>query len=858
MKKFLSLLIVACCVVLCFGSTPNPVSASPQVLLEAGQSALTQALTFSPDGKIMAAVAQDGSVRLWENSGAWRATLLDENSSGQAATALTFSPDGKTLAVGDREGNVRLWRVPEKSSALSSPAAIWKFGEGIIARQNAPENEKPSTARDGDEEIVALAFSGDGAKLGAAGYYGQARSGSGGSGLSGLRLHVWDAASGKSQWTKTFYEAQSRVAQTMIAFEDGSTLVATGAPNFVQKFDGTGNAGTPLAIPEAAARRGGAVLLALSSDGKSVLAKGQGDYKIYDTQTGKVTATLEAKPLAENPEANARRREMAERMTGRAMPERAPAAPSERLGFPIGAAFSPDNQTVAIVFTQSGARIWDANTGAEKLALLTRRKSSGALALAKNGLLALGDDRANIAVWQGENQQFVLPAAAEAVQSLEIFERVGAPILLVGAQSGALAQWNLATGKLENISGFEGRDLTALAVSPDGKLLARGGYLKDYTLTLSETGVGRGQLQVFDLETGKVLWTREDGGKSKLSHLQFSSDGTQLWLASEGGPSRSRAGSRSGDGFEALELLDARTGETATNVPELKDERIGSAKAFALAQNDSRLAVGDRNSVRVWALPEGDLRLRLNSSRYNNNIAALSPSGTWLALADPRGDGSIRMWDTTRVRETGRGRGGDWPDANLCAAPEDQTAPAATALQYSRLGGGRFWAGDARGRLLMWNEPTTSQKEAEVKQQKLPPVVLPEVILSELFASPVTVLCGTPNAEFANIVATGHADGSVRLWDTQNKKLIATMMVVPKVRDDAPVMLNMKNPEGAPLSLENFDWAAWTPDGFYAASPGGEKVLRWRDKETATPFNGEAAHQRADVLPQALRATLPK
>jgi WD40 repeat protein len=314
-----------------------------------------------------------------------------------------------------------------------------------------------------------------------------------------------------------------------------------------------------------------------------------------------------------------------------------------------------------------------------------------------------------------------------------------------------------------------------------------------------------------------------------------------------------RRGLTSGEGFEPLELLDARTGETATNAPDLKDERIAAVQAFALSRDESHLAVVARNDVRAWSLPDGELRLRLGNSDNENSQPALSPAGAFLALTRPRGDGTVTLWDITRKRDTGRGRGSGSPDARLRAAPAEEIAPAVRALEYSRSTAPRLLAGDARGRLLIWNQPATPSNEADAKPQKTPPIILPESVLSDLFAPAVSIVRAAPETNFPNLAATGHADGSVRLWDTQNKKLLATLIIFPKKRDDAPEMTNLKNPEGAALSLENFDWAVWTPDGVYAASPGGEKILRWRDGESVTPFAGAAARRRDDTLAQALR-----
>ncbi|MGF7236743.1 MAG: hypothetical protein ACQSGP_17540 [Frankia sp.] len=67
---------------------------------------------FSPNGRLLAVVGQDGNVILWNvadpNHPARIATLT--GNSGKV-NSLAFSPDGHTLAIGLTDGTVRLWKV---------------------------------------------------------------------------------------------------------------------------------------------------------------------------------------------------------------------------------------------------------------------------------------------------------------------------------------------------------------------------------------------------------------------------------------------------------------------------------------------------------------------------------------------------------------------------------------------------------------------------------------------------------------------------------------------------------------------------------------------------------------------------
>src|SRR5260370_24746849 len=74
---------------------------------DAGFGAITAAVTFSPDGQLVAAAWNDGLISLWEAaSGKERGEFPANNSPGPGPVAV--APDGKTLAWGTPNGMVRL------------------------------------------------------------------------------------------------------------------------------------------------------------------------------------------------------------------------------------------------------------------------------------------------------------------------------------------------------------------------------------------------------------------------------------------------------------------------------------------------------------------------------------------------------------------------------------------------------------------------------------------------------------------------------------------------------------------------------------------------------------------------------
>ncbi|OQN98528.1 hypothetical protein B0A48_15789 [Cryoendolithus antarcticus] len=116
---------------------------------------------WSPDGKLLATVAEDSSLYVWDAFGDAAAAGVTNPSSGQAVVALTasderfavegglysvaISPGGGIVAVGGAGGNIRIVGLPRFTAASSAPASTKASG----ARSKSPAGKaaaKSSTA----------------------------------------------------------------------------------------------------------------------------------------------------------------------------------------------------------------------------------------------------------------------------------------------------------------------------------------------------------------------------------------------------------------------------------------------------------------------------------------------------------------------------------------------------------------------------------------------------------------------------------------------------------------------------------------------------------------------------------------
>jgi len=147
----------------------------------------TAAMTFSPDGNLLAASSYDADVRAWNTRNGELVRLIDELP--VSMFALQFSPDGKYLATAGVDRIVYLWET-----------ANWKLARKLSGHEDM---------------ISSLDFSPDGRMIATGGF-------SEVSARSPVKVILWDVGSGKALRT---ISAPQRVSA--VAFAPDSKLFAT-------------------------------------------------------------------------------------------------------------------------------------------------------------------------------------------------------------------------------------------------------------------------------------------------------------------------------------------------------------------------------------------------------------------------------------------------------------------------------------------------------------------------------------------------------------------------------------------------------------------------------------------------------
>ncbi len=211
--------------------------------------------------------------------------------------------------------------------------------------------------------------------------------------------------------------------------------------------------------------------------------------------------------------------------------------------------------------------------------------------------------------------------------------------LASGGDDGAVRLWDAVSG--ERLFRLEGHaaGVRSLSWSPDGKLLASAG--RD------------GRVVIWEVEGLQQLTTWDFPGP--IGSLSFDPHGKGLAVA----------------GLHFAELR-RMNGETF--------REFGASGSTAIVVSDNgRVYTGDDDGLQVWDARTGDRLAKLEGHEGAVQTLCLHYSGRVLASSGP--DQTVRIWDTTRLRETSRFEPGRiatgldlHPDGHLAMGFEDGKA----------------------------------------------------------------------------------------------------------------------------------------------------------------------------------------
>jgi WD40 repeat protein len=574
----------------------------------------------------------------------------------------------------------------------------------------------------------------------------------------------------------------------------------------------------------------------------------------------------------------------------------------------LALSWAPDGKLLAVASSDNVVRLWDPEGGESRRQVL-RHKELRAVAFSADGQTLATAGAGGAKLWDLHSLKLrkSLPAAdASSVAFAPAGDKVA-----VGTHPSVLL-YNAASGKreavLEKTSSNSG--VSNLAFSPDGKTLARGSnvFLKPGNISLWDVGkrkrtrliAGReasaiaavafspegrslfsaggilyeaGDVTQWDTERGTLKRTLAQH-QEEISYLALSTNGSLLvaqvgaevlsWDARTGKKlPRALPGTDafalSADG-KVLAAVDEEAGIRLLDTSTSQSQRTikQQANVVAFSPDGRTLAAGSERGLSLWDIPSGTRLWKTEKLRIDVHQLAFSGDGRFVAShtiqwKGTKGRDEVRVWDVASSQQVHVISVDDWPFSVIFSPDSALLAVAAgfeTGREKAAIGSAvqlwdtRNWRLKHRflceseevknvtfspdGRLLA---ATHANRTASLWDPKRGT----RLHVLEDATGELTCLAFSPDGKK---LATGNHDGWISFWEVSKGTQLAILRLLPseKPRD------------------KKKEWIVITPAGYYNASAGATKFVRWREKDRLLPAKAFAGKfRRPDLVAKALQ-----
>jgi WD40 repeat protein len=650
-------------------------------------------------------------------------------------------------------------------------------------------------------------------------------------------LKIWDTGKGRELYTLTGHTGEVHAA---VFSPDGAHIVSGSDDTTVKIWD----VQTGREIASLGGHDGSVVSLNFSKDGKYLLSCAKNKIIIWN-----ITAKKEIRSFAGN------------NLTS--------------------AAFSPDGKNIVSGGSDSLVTVRNAKTGKEARILKGHGADITSVAYSPDGkfILSASGDK-TLKLWNAADGKEIRTFSGHKNWVSSAAFGPDGKYIVSGGSDETIMLWETATGRILHTIQGHTNTVSTVAFAPGGEYIVSGSLDRS--------------IKVWDTASGREYNTLSGYGGG-VGNVSFSPDGKYIACGS---------GRR-------IEMWEAATGKHIRSFS-------GSAMMTSLAYSPDgkRIAAGMRNStLAVWDVETGEALLNITGHNKVVNSVAFSPDNKYIVSGS--GDLTIRLWDAATGREEGVYLGGGIfkghtddvqsvafsHDGNrIVSAADDQTIRIWETGNYAHADlvihtghnmavdsavfspDGKFIVSASNKIIKIWDVQTGQEiRTIEGHTARIHSVAFSpdgKRIISASNDNTVRVWDAESGGEI--VVFSGHRgsvysavfdddgsraisgsqDGTVRILDTapETKNILEIASFISFTGTDTGLVSAAR---GLTVEMEistasvGGEWLSITPDGFYQASPRGDRYLNVRVGDTVSGidaygdifYNPEVVEARLRGLP---------
>jgi WD40 repeat protein/DNA-binding SARP family transcriptional activator len=547
-------------------------------------------VTFSPDGRYLAAGTFSGEVCVWRLAD--RTPIVSMRGHAGVAWGIDWTCDGRLLASGGLEGTVKIWQAETgrllatleghrgsvwrvsfsanghllASGSLDGTVKLWETGTGRLLH----------TLQGHKGAVWGVALSADGSLAASASVDGT--------------VNLWDVSSGS---LLTTLEGHAGSVFDVTFTPDGRSVASAGQDGTIRVWEVTQRVPGGKLMNTLQGHTQWIWRLDASLNGKLLVSGSQdGTVRLWD-----LTPRSPSGPEAEGP-------------GGACL-----TALEAHTGAVYDVAMSPDARRFASVSQDGTVKLWEAPSG--RLVTVMQGYARGVWGLAWDGtgrLLASGIQDGTVNLWDVTQEEpgGALRGALHGHTAMVFGTALSGDgqLLATGSQDDTLRFWNVADGVCLKTLQAHGGGVIDVVLSPDGRLLANS----------SQDGL----IKLWDVPSGDLLTTLQ-AHTDFIFSLALSGDGQLLVSASQD---------------RTVKLWEIPSGRLLSTIQDNDD----LFWAVAVSRDGTLVASGGQSGrVNLWEAPTGKLLATLGA--HEGPVWGMDFSRDTRLLVSGGADGVIMLWD---------------------------------------------------------------------------------------------------------------------------------------------------------------------------------------------------------------------